>query len=142
MAPLVVGFDLDMTLIDSRVGVHATLRALIGGTGAPIDADVEVARLGPPLEQELATWVPAEQIDPLADRFRELYVDLRLVGLVALPGAATALAGVRAARRGARRVGSVPRRHREVRAERLAVSAARRARRRPRRRLASGSAEG
>lgn len=97
MAPLVVGFDLDMTLIDSRAGVHATLRALIDETGAPIDADVVVARLGPPLEQELATWVPADQIDPLADRFRELYVDLGLVGLVALPGAAAALDAVRAA---------------------------------------------
>jgi phosphoglycolate phosphatase-like HAD superfamily hydrolase len=96
MAPLVVGFDLDMTLVDSRVGVHATLRALIDETGAPIDADVVVARLGPPLEQELATWVPAEQIDPLADRFRELYVDLGLVGLVALPGAGAALDAVRA----------------------------------------------
>ncbi len=97
MAPRVVGFDLDMTLIDSRAGVHATLCALIDETGAPIDADVVVARLGPPLEQELATWVPADQIDPLADRFRELYVDLGLVDLVALPGAAAALDAVRAA---------------------------------------------
>jgi phosphoglycolate phosphatase len=97
MAPLVVGFDLDMTLVDSRAGVHATLRALVDETGAPIDADVVVARLGPPLEQELATWVPAEQIDALADRFRELYADLGLVGLVTLPGAAAALDAVRAA---------------------------------------------
>jgi phosphoglycolate phosphatase-like HAD superfamily hydrolase len=97
MAPLVVGFDLDMTLVDSRVGVHATLRALIDETGAPIDADIVVARLGPPLEQELANWVPAEQIDLLADRFRELYVELGMVGLLALPGAAAALDAVRAA---------------------------------------------
>jgi phosphoglycolate phosphatase len=97
MAPLVVGFDLDMTLIDSRVGVHAAMRALIDETGAPIDADVVVARLGPPLEQELAEWVPADQIDPMADRYRELYAELGLVGLVALPGAAAALDAVRAA---------------------------------------------
>src|SRR5262245_22014139 len=97
MAPLVVGFDLDMTLIDSRVGVHAAMRALIEETGAPIDADVVVARLGPPLEQELAEWVPADQVDPLADRYRELYVELGLVGLVALPGAHAAFDAVRAA---------------------------------------------
>jgi phosphoglycolate phosphatase len=98
MEPLVVGFDLDMTLIDSRVGVHAAMRALIDETGAPIDADVVVARLGPPLEQELAQWVPADQIDPLADRYRELYAELGLVGLVALPGAHAALDAVRAAK--------------------------------------------
>src|SRR3954467_10069463 len=97
MAPLVVGFDLDMTLIDSRVGVHAAMRALIDETGAPIDADVVVARLGPPLEQELAEWVPADQIDPLADRYRELYAELGLVGLIALPGAHAALDAVHAA---------------------------------------------
>jgi phosphoglycolate phosphatase len=97
MAPLVVGFDLDMTLIDSRAGVHATVCALVEETGVFIDADVVVARLGPPLEQELAEWVPAERIDPLADRFRELYKDLGLHGLVALPGAAEALDAVRAA---------------------------------------------
>ena len=52
--PLVVGFDLDMTLIDSRPGVHATICALVAETGVLIDPDVVVARLGPPLEQELA----------------------------------------------------------------------------------------
>jgi phosphoglycolate phosphatase len=97
MGPLVVGFDLDMTLIDSRVGVHAAMLVLIEETGAPIDADVVVARLGPPLEQELAEWVPADQIDPLADRYRELYAELGLQGLVALPGAHAALDAVRAA---------------------------------------------
>jgi phosphoglycolate phosphatase len=97
VAPLVVGFDLDMTLIDSRVGVHAAMRALIEETGAPIDADVVIARLGPPLEQELAEWVPADQIDPLADRYRELYAELGLVGLIALPGAHAALDAVRGA---------------------------------------------
>ena len=56
-----------------------------------------VARLGPPLEQELAEWVPADQIDPLADRYRELYAELGLVGLIALPGAHAALDAVRAA---------------------------------------------
>ena len=96
MKPLVIGFDLDMTLIDSRAGVHATMCALVEETGAPIDADVVVARLGPPLEQELAAWVPQHQIDPLADRYRQLYAELGIVGTVALPGGAEALEAVRA----------------------------------------------
>ncbi len=83
---LVIGFDLDMTLIDSRAGVHAAMRALVAETGAPIDPDVVVARLGPPLERELAEWVPADQIDPLADRYRELYAEVGIEGTVALPG--------------------------------------------------------
>ena len=93
---LVIGFDLDMTLVDSRPGVHATVRALVAETGVSIDADVVVSRLGPPLELELAEWVPAEHVDPLADRFRELYVEHGIPGTFPLPGAADALAAVRA----------------------------------------------
>ena len=85
--PLVIGFDLDMTLIDSRVGVRDAMVALVAETGAPIDPDVVASRLGPPLEQELADWVPADQIDPLADRYRELYAEMGIAGTDALPGA-------------------------------------------------------
>lgn len=94
MGTLVVGFDLDMTLIDSRPGVHATVCALVAETGVVIDADVVVARLGPPLESELAEWVPADQVDPLADRYRELYTKLGIAGTTALPGAGAALDAV------------------------------------------------
>jgi phosphoglycolate phosphatase-like HAD superfamily hydrolase len=96
MRPLVVGFDLDMTLIDSRPGIHTTIRALVDETGYFIDPDVVVNRLGPPLEQELAEWLPADQVDPLSDRFRELYGELGIDGTLALPGASAALAAVRA----------------------------------------------
>jgi phosphoglycolate phosphatase len=95
--PLVVGFDLDMTLVDSRPGIRDAMVRLIEETGAPIDPDVVIARLGPPLEQELAAWVPAEQVDPLADRYRALYADYGISGTSALPGAAGALAAVRVA---------------------------------------------
>src|SRR5262249_32928008 len=36
---LVVGFDLDMTLVDSRPGIAATLTRLEGETGAPVATD-------------------------------------------------------------------------------------------------------
>src|SRR5664279_1323977 len=96
MPRLVIGFDLDMTLIDSREGVRTAMRALVAETGAPIDPDVVVERLGPPLERELAEWVPADQIDPLADRYRELYAEVGIEGTLALPGAAAALDAVHA----------------------------------------------
>ena len=38
-APLVVGFDLDMTLIDTRPGFAACLRALEGRTGLALPVD-------------------------------------------------------------------------------------------------------
>jgi phosphoglycolate phosphatase len=94
----VVGFDLDMTLIDSRPGIHATLLVLTAESGHYIDADVVVSRLGPPLEQEMARWVPPELVDPLSDRYRKLYAEHGIRGgTIPLPGAADALAAVRTA---------------------------------------------
>ena len=55
---LVVGFDLDMTLLDTRPGIAETYRALIASTGVPIDVDLVINRLGPALEDELANWFP------------------------------------------------------------------------------------
>ncbi len=90
-----IGFDLDMTLVDSRPGIHATVVALVEETGVVIDPDVVVSRLGPPLEEEMAEWVPADQVDPLSDRFRDLYSELGIEGTFPLPGAAEALDAVR-----------------------------------------------
>src|SRR3954471_12663110 len=96
-APFTVGFDLDMTLIDSRPGVHAVMTELARETGAYIDANAVVSRLGPPLDEELANWFPAEAIPAVADRYRELYPDFAIKPTPALPGAAESYAAVRAA---------------------------------------------
>lgn len=94
-SPLVVGFDLDMTLVDSRPGIAATLAALATETGTPIDADVVVGRLGPPLEDEMAHWFPPDEVPTVSDRFRALYADLGVPGTVLLDGAAESVAAVR-----------------------------------------------
>jgi phosphoglycolate phosphatase len=96
-SPLVVGFDLDMTLVDSRPGIAATLAAIAAETGTPIDADVVVGRLGPPLEDEMAHWFPSDEVPTVSDRFRELYADLGVPGTVLLDGAAESVAAVRSA---------------------------------------------
>ncbi|MFD5758908.1 HAD family hydrolase, partial [Streptomyces sp. NPDC127044] len=70
---LTVGFDLDMTLIDSRPGIHACYRALSERTGTYIDCDLAVTRLGPPLAEELINWFPADQVPAIADLYREMY---------------------------------------------------------------------
>ncbi|MBC2904570.1 HAD family hydrolase [Streptomyces cupreus] len=93
---LTVGFDLDMTLIDSRPGIHACYRALAERTGTYIDADLVVTRLGPPPETELAHWYPADQVPAMADLYRSLYPEHGVAGATALPGAREAIAAIRA----------------------------------------------
>lgn len=93
---LTVGFDLDMTLIDSRPGIKAAFQALSAETGTFVDADQVVSRLGPPLETELAYWFPEAQIPSVADRFREIYPTHAIEPTPAMPGAREAIEAVRA----------------------------------------------
>ncbi|MCX4387082.1 haloacid dehalogenase-like hydrolase [Micromonospora peucetia] len=95
MATLTVGFDLDMTLVDSRPGIADTFRALTARTGVPVDADAAVARLGPPLRTEIARWFPPEQIDAAVRTYRELYPAYAITPTVPLPGALAAIDAVR-----------------------------------------------
>ena len=95
MAPLVVGFDLDLTLIDSRPGIAATYRALTARTGVYIDADAAVTRLGPPLEVELSMWFPADEVHAATDLYRTLYPDTAVTTSPALPGVPESVAAIR-----------------------------------------------
>ena len=90
-----VGFDLDMTLVDSRPGIAATYRALSARTGVFVDADAAVARLGPPLAHEMANWFPPDQVDAAVTAYRQLYPAHAIEPSHPLPGAADALAAVR-----------------------------------------------
>ncbi|MFF1464300.1 HAD family hydrolase [Streptomyces sp. NPDC058330] len=93
---LTVGFDLDMTLIDSRPGIKAAYLTLAAETGVYIDTDLVVSRLGPPLEDELANWYPSEAIAAAADRYRALYPDRAITPTPALAGAREAVEAVQA----------------------------------------------
>ncbi|MFY4719168.1 HAD family hydrolase [Streptomyces sp. LaBMicrA B280] len=97
MASLTVGFDLDMTLIDSRPGIRACYVALAERTGTYIDADLAVTRLGPPLADELVHWFPAERLPEIADLYREMYPSIAIAATPAMAGAREAMAAVRAA---------------------------------------------
>lgn len=88
---LTVGFDLDMTLVDSRPGIRASMHALAEETGVPIDVDLVISRLGPKLEWEIAQWFPADQVDHVSERYRAQYWD-HCVG-----NGTTLLGGARAA---------------------------------------------
>jgi phosphoglycolate phosphatase len=94
---LIVGFDLDLTLVDSRPGIRASMTTLARETGVPIDVDLVLARLGPKLESELGQWFPADRVEPMAERYRELYWDdCTGDGTQLMPGARAAVDAVRA----------------------------------------------
>jgi len=92
-----VGFDLDMTLIDSRRAILASFAGVAADTGVAIDPAGVTSRLGIKLEDELAYWFPPGEVAEAVRVYRAHY--LRLAGPLTsrLPGAAEALAAVRAA---------------------------------------------
>jgi phosphoglycolate phosphatase len=92
-----VGFDLDMTLIDSRPAILASFAELARETATDIDLAAVDSRLGIKLEDEVAFWFPAAERTSAAEIYRRHYVRLAERMTTVLPGAHEALAAVRAA---------------------------------------------
>ena len=92
-----MGFDLDLTLADTRRGIAATYDRLSERLGVFIDSAVAVSRLGPPLESELAHWLPPEEIPAAAALFRSMYPEIAVPATTAMRGAAGAVDAVRRA---------------------------------------------
>ena len=97
-APLAVGFDLDMTLIDTVPGFGRVLEVLGEELGVEFPVAELTSRLGPPLETMLAPYLAPQAIGPAGERFRALYPDHAIASVPVLPGAHEALAAVRAHR--------------------------------------------
>lgn len=92
--PLVVGFDLDLTLIDTVPGFRDVLRALGAELGVEFPVEEMTARLGPPLDMLLEPYLPAERIPAAGDLFRSLYPRYAITSVPVLPGAHEAIAAV------------------------------------------------
>jgi len=92
---LAVGFDLDMTLIDTVPGFRDVLTAVAAEFGVELPVDHLTSRLGPPLEMMLEPYLPADQVLAAGDRFRALYPDHAIANVPALAGAHDAIAAVR-----------------------------------------------
>ncbi len=90
-----VGFDLDMTLIDTGPGFRDVLTALGAELGVEFPVAELSAKLGPPLEVLLEPYLAADRIEAAGDRFRSLYPQHAIAGVPALPGAHEAIAAVR-----------------------------------------------
>ena len=95
MQPLVIGFDLDMTLIDTVHGFIATLDALGAELGVEFPSAEMSSKLGPPLDQLLEPYLPADEIEAASELFRSLYPTHAVPAVPALPGVVEALAAVR-----------------------------------------------
>jgi phosphoglycolate phosphatase len=92
-----VGFDLDLTLIDSRQAILESFAGLAADTGVAIDPAAVTSRLGIKLEAELAYWFPPSEITEAVRVYRSHYLRLSGPLTTQLPGAAEALEAVRAA---------------------------------------------
>ena len=90
-----IGFDLDMTLIDTVPGFAATLTQLGRELGVDFPVEDMTSKLGPPLDQMLSEHLPAKLVTRAGHRFRALYPDFAIAPVPAMPGAHEALAAVR-----------------------------------------------
>ena len=133
---LVVGFDLDMTLIDTVVGFAATLDVLGAELGVEFPTEEMTSRLGPPLDLMLEPHLAGR-----ADPGRRPTGSAR-----SIPRRGGADAGVPGGGRGAGRRTPPPRAdragHRQVHAQRPAARRPPRARRRRRRGPGLGRRQG
>jgi len=91
---LVVGFDLDMTLVDSAAGIAATVGAVLAEVGLDVGYSQVWPLIGVPLEQLLTTLAPGQDADLLAARYRQLYPTVGVPPITLLPGALEALAAI------------------------------------------------
>ncbi|MCU1430629.1 MAG: haloacid dehalogenase [Actinomycetia bacterium] len=91
-----IGFDLDMTLVDSSVGIERSMQALARETGRFIDVPLVLSRLGSKLEAELGQWFPPDEVTDASQRYREIYFDECVNGTTAFAGASSTLDEVHA----------------------------------------------
>ena len=94
----VVGFDLDMTLVDSGAGIAATLRAALADVlgVAPDLTDQQIRPwIGVPLEDTVLGLVPDADPVAVADRYRETYAVTGVPLTHLLPGVRETVRAVR-----------------------------------------------
>ena len=92
-----VGFDLDLTLIDSQPAIMAAWRELARETGARIDLDSITTRMGIKLEDEVARWFASVTATRPRPATAGITCGSPRISTTPLPGAAEALAAVRRA---------------------------------------------
>lgn len=94
---LTVGFDLDMTLVDSRAGIVATLQHTLARYAVSVAEDELWPHIGHPLPATLAAYLPEALVQEATDAYRAEYLNSAVRVTTAFPGAAESLAAIRRA---------------------------------------------
>ena len=90
----VVGFDLDMTLVDSAEGITDALLNVFADHGVELSRQEVGNTIGLPLDMVFPMWLPDVPYEQLLDEYRDHYGKFGIPKSVALPGAHDALAAV------------------------------------------------
>lgn len=91
-----VGFDLDLTLVDSRAGIVACLQHTLSHFQAAPVPDASLATtIGEPLGDILGRFLPATEVPAAVERYRATFAEVALPSTIALPGAVDLVAGLR-----------------------------------------------
>ena len=90
-----VGFDLDMTLVDSAAAILDAVAFTCGEYGRTSDPMAVRQGLGLPLDQVFRELLPAVPYEEALTRYRARYLEVGIALTTALPGAHAALAAVR-----------------------------------------------
>jgi phosphoglycolate phosphatase len=93
---LVVGFDLDLTLVDSRERIMSSYLRALHDVGAPVTREDLEPHLGIPLAQTVAAVAPAVDADALVLRYRRYYDEASAPSTEPMPGAIAAVRALRA----------------------------------------------
>ncbi|HET8601088.1 MAG TPA: HAD hydrolase-like protein [Segeticoccus sp.] len=89
-----IGFDLDMTLVDSREGIVATMRAALRDQGVTVDDHQLWPHIGEPLEQTLGRYISGEGLDRACADYRREYLRSAVPVTTLLPGARESLEAI------------------------------------------------
>ncbi|TWE07342.1 HAD family hydrolase [Rudaeicoccus suwonensis] len=90
----VVGFDLDMTLVDSSRGIIDCMQRALSARGVHASEDQLWPLMGAPLLDNLAFFLPADQVEAAAADYRAAYLIHAVEVTTAMPGAAELVHGI------------------------------------------------
>lgn len=94
MRELVIGFDLDMTLVDSAEGISEALVQVCADHGVSITLADALETIGLPLDQVFPLWLPELPYEQLLDEYRAYYGEFGIPKSVLLPGAKESIAAI------------------------------------------------
>lgn len=90
-----VGFDLDMTLVDSRDGITFTMEQVLGELGISVARDEIFQTIGIPLWDSFALWIRPDQVDDAVARYRDIYKTVGIPITTVMPGARESIKAIR-----------------------------------------------